>query len=324
MMHYDSGWVGASPADDLDRRLAADSQIPDFNPSRPHVMTVGGPIDPGSLGLTLVWERLVAPRRGASTDEVTEPHQSLAELDDVAAAGAWSMVHAAPLEDDLEAAMLGWLAARSPVHLVVTTGAAGVGPTALNEAIARFRDGFGATGVRPGAIAIEVGAEPEALAGAIRTVAQAALVSSAPVVLSAAHAVSIARAIERLVSEGLRSDRIVVGGADTPTGEDVLRASLDRGTYVVVERGVGAEQRDRALADLVVRAVDAGHGERLLIGSGLRTVDQLRAYGGGPGWVDVLERFPLALMDAGLEARAVRRLLVDNPARALTIERGGA
>jgi predicted metal-dependent phosphotriesterase family hydrolase len=35
--------------------------------------------------------------------------------------------------------------------------------------------------------------------------------------------------------------------------------------------------------------------------------------------VYLLERFVLTLMDAGLDAHAVRSLIVDNPARAYTI-----
>ena len=60
----------------------------------------------------------------------------------------------------------------------------------------------------------------------------------------------------------------------------------------------------------------------MLVSAGLERPDDLLARGGprGLGWV--MERVPLALMDAGLDALAVRRILVDNPARTLTIGPG--
>jgi hypothetical protein len=49
----------------------------------------------------------------------------------------------------------------------------------------------------------------------------------------------------------------------------------------------------------------------------------LLAYGGAPGLGHIVARFPVELMEAGLGAPAVRRLLVESPARALTIRRAG-
>ena len=72
---------------------------------------------------------------------------------------------------------------------------------------------------------------------------------------------------------------------------------------------------------MVKRLVDAGNGDHLLLSGDLARKSYLRAYGGGPGWAYLLERFTLLLMEAGLDAPTVRRLLVDNPDRALTIRR---
>jgi phosphotriesterase-related protein len=64
-----------------------------------------------------------------------------------------------------------------------------------------------------------------------------------------------------------------------------------------------------------------GYGAQVLISPNFDRRSLLRAYGGAPGWVYLLERFPLILMEAGLDASMVRQLLVDNPQRALTIQR---
>jgi hypothetical protein len=44
----DTGWVGAGPDDDLDRRLEAE-EVP-FDPTRPQVRSLLGPIDPDARG----------------------------------------------------------------------------------------------------------------------------------------------------------------------------------------------------------------------------------------------------------------------------------
>jgi len=70
---------------------------------------------------------------------------------------------------------------------------------------------------------------------------------------------------------------------------------------------------------MLVRLADAGFEDRLLISQGLSRKSDLDAYGGSPGWVYLLERFVLELMQAGGSAEFALKTLIDNPANSLTI-----
>jgi hypothetical protein len=67
----------------------------------------------------------------------------------------------------------------------------------------------------------------------------------------------------------------------------------------------------------------AGNADRLLLGSGIDVASGYRV-GGGPGVAAVLESVPIELMDDGVEALAIRAMMVEAPARLLTIRAGVA
>jgi hypothetical protein len=77
-----------------------------------------------------------------------------------------------------------------------------------------------------------------------------------------------------------------------------------RGVLIVADGDAG---RMTATAALICDLVEDGYGDRLSLG-----------YNADP--ITVAERFPLFLMEAGLPAMAVRRILVDSPAEALTTQ----
>ncbi len=115
---------------------------------------------------------------------------------------------------------------------------------------------------------------------------------------------------------------MIVGHLDRRLDEAYLRRVLETGAFVSFDQvSKTAYGRDEPKASMLKTLVDAGHAGQLLVSQDLARRSLLRAYGGGPGWVYLLERFALLLMEAGLDAMTVRQLLVDNPARALTIRR---
>ncbi len=337
----DSGWVGADEEDDLDRRLAEEEEP--FDPARPHVMTVLGPIEPGALGVTLVNERIAGAPPGAAREPDLRPdhaHAFQAELEDFYAAGGRAVVDGTTADRGRDAAALRWVAARAAVHVVAVTGRVGSRGGGLGEAdrsaegtddlAAEFGreviDGIGGTGVRVGAIVVELGGEEGAPAdaGALRAAGRAHRATGAPVVVRAERAPVALGGLERLAGEGVAAKRVTVGGLAGRIEESELRALLVEGVFVAFDRlGRGGEWPRAEQAATIGSLVEHGFGDRLVLSAGFERRSSLRAYGGGPGWVWLLERFPLLLMDAGVEAPVVRRLLVDNPARALTTARMG-
>jgi len=321
---FDSGWVGAGADDDLDRRLAAEAATDPFDLTRPHVMTALGPIAPDELGPTLAWERVAArPPEDPNPDLVLDdPNALLAELEDLYNAGGRGIVDATGPAAGRDAATAVWAAARAPVHVVLATGDGAPRQDDEDLAAAMIREltvGIDGTAARAGAIVVDVPSGPPAPheAATMRAAAAAALATGAPLLLWAPSGAP--GALDLFEAAGVAPARVTVGGLDPKAGGD-LAAILDRGAFVTLARGAAATAAsDEALATLIARLLAVGLGGRLLLASGLHRRAHLRAYGGGPGWVGLMERLPLALMAAGLDAAAVRRLMSETPAQALTI-----
>lgn len=329
----DTGWVGAGADDDLDHRLA--EEVDAFDLGQPHVMTVLGPIEPAALGVALVDERVAAdpPEAVADPDlRLDDVHAALAELEDAYAAGGRAVVDGATPDRGRDAAALRWVAARAPVHLVAVAGrdrsfasTARDRDTLADDLAAEFAreitEGIAETGVRAGAIVAGLAGGPPAPSDValLRGAARARALTGAPFFLRAPRVADALDGFAILQEEGVDTPRVVAGGFSGRPDGPGLRTLLDLGARVAFDR-LGddrwpAAEQAAALRDLV----DAGHGGQIVLSAGLVRRSSLRVYGGGPGWVGTLERFPLLLMEAGLDAPAVRRLLVDNPARALTI-----
>jgi phosphotriesterase-related protein len=328
----DTGWVGAGEEDDLDRRLAAEEEP--FDLRRPHVMTALGPIEPAALGPTLAAERVSspAPEQAASDEPPDDRHRTLAELEDLYAAGGRALLD--PTADDgRDVGALRWLAARAPVHLLAVAGVTDRtaptegGPGAVARLAATFTreltEGIGGTPTRAGAIL--VGWKEAAARGvALHAAARAHAASGAPLLLRTPRPAAASAALAELRGEGVEPARVTVGGFVGRPDEADLTALVAGGVSLAFDRlAANADWPAAAQATTLRALVAAGYGDRLLLSPGLDRRSSLRAYRGEPGWVWLPERFALTLMEAGLDAPAVRRLLVDNPARALTIRSFG-
>lgn len=331
---FDSGWIGAGEEDDLDRRLEAEEEP--FDLGQPHVMTALGPIAPAALGPTLIAERVSPATSAPGDDPSDDPHATLAELDDLFAAGGRAIVDATTADRGRDVAALRWVAARAPVHLIVVTGVAAAtdpgGDQALHTErlaasfVADLTEGIDGTPSRAGAIL--VGTREERIGGdvegdveaALRAAALAHGATGAPVLVRTNRPGAAAAALAMLRREGVEPDRVVVGGFGRRPERRELEAVLATGALLALDRLAANEAWPAAeQAEAIGALVEASHGDRLLLSPGLGRRSFLRAYGGEPGWVWIFERFALTLMETGLDAATVRRLLVDNPARALTI-----
>ena len=88
---------------------------------------------------------------------------------------------------------------------------------------------------------------------------------------------------------------------------------LPSGAFISIDPVSNANQStDAGRAAMLKRLVDAGYCSQLLVSGDV-------GHDGGPGFRNIVERFPLALMEAGLTAQQVRTIWVENPARLLTI-----
>ena len=319
------------PADDLDE--------PPFDRSQPHIMTVLGPIRPNEAGVTLAHEHIVArpPKYLDETPDpdliLDDPHAALAELEDLYSAGGRTVVDATTAGYGRDIGALHWVAARAPVHVVAVTGhhkeahsgrqLAGMTADEVAEVcVAEIAEGIERSGICAGAIKAGTSFNQitalEAIA--LRGVARAQRVTGATILTHCDRGTMATEQLAILTDEGVDPARVILCHQDFRLDEDYLTGLLSTGAWVSfdqVSKSKYAADTDRAA--MIARLIQAGFGGRILVSGDLARRSYQRAYGGAPGLVYLVESFPLILMEAGLTAPDVRRLLVDNPAAAFAI-----
>lgn len=326
---------------DLGERYEPGEEAPEapFDRSLPHVMTVLGPIRPEELGVTLTHEHVIAkpPRYLEISSEpdlvLDDPHAALAELGDFYAAGGRAVLDATTTDYGRDIRTVHWVAARAPVHVVAVTGhqkelhsgpaLAGKSPEDVAaDCIVELTDGIAGTGIRAGAIkagtSLNQITQREEIA--LRGAALAHLATRAPILTHCERGTMALEQLAILDEAGIDPARVMLCHQDHRLEESYLRSVLATGAWVSfdqVSKTKYAPDEDRAA--MILRLVEAGFAGQLLLSGDLARRSYLRAYGGGPGLVYLVESFPPLLMAAGLDAPTVRQLLVDNPAKALTI-----
>ncbi len=310
-----------------------------FDLSRPHVMTALGPIEPDDLGFTLHHEHVICKPSDAGTADpdllLDDPVRSLAELEDAFNVGLRVIVDMTPVDSGRDLAEISWVAQRTPVHIVVVTGHHNgahaepyLGDQPIDEIAARnvreLTEGIEGTAVKAGVI--KAGTSLNRITAVeervLRAAARAQLATGAAISTHTERGTMALEQIAVLREEGVDPGRVIVGHLDFALDEGYLRQVLATGAFVSFDQiGKTTFATDEARAAMVKRLVDAGYADHVLLSGDLARRSSLKAYGGGPGWAYLVESFPLALMDAGLDAPTVRRLFVDNPRRALTIRR---
>ncbi len=312
---------------------------PSLDLATPHVMTVLGPIRPEELGPALHHEHLFANPPAVAADEpdfvLDDRHATLAELEDFYAAGGRGIVDASPADYGRDVGSLRWVAERAPVHVVAVTGHHKalhaerlIGDRGEDELAAvmvhELTEGVADTGVRPGVI--KAGTSLDAVlpveATALRAAALAHLATGAPITTHTEQGTMAPEQLAILASEGVDPSRVILGHLDRKLEEGYLRGVLETGAFVSFDSLSNPRRPpDGPKAAMVRRLVEAGYGDQLLLSQDLARRSALRAYGGQPGWTAIFDRFALLLLEEGLSAMTVRRLLVDNVARALTVRR---
>jgi phosphotriesterase-related protein len=136
-------------------------------------------------------------------------------------------------------------------------------------------------------------------------------------------------ALDLLDEEGLDASRVIVGHLDQVQDLDYHRAIAGRGAYVQFDsfgREHYAEEwsydfdfgHDSWRTRYLKRLIDEGYADQLLVSQDVALKSDLRAYGGN-GYGHILMNIVPMLRELGVDDDAVRKLLVENPARALTV-----
>ena len=136
-------------------------------------------------------------------------------------------------------------------------------------------------------------------------------------------------ALDVLAESGADLGRVIMGHLDrTTTDYDVLTEIAQSGCYLEYDL-FGLESSHYPLSeidmpsdaqrmDFIVRLVNDGFGDRVVVAHDVCTKHRLVRYG-GHGWAHILEHIAPGLVKKGLSEEQVDAILVDNPARILTL-----
>lgn len=305
-----------------------------FLAAEPTVETVTGPVPVSQLGRVLVHEHVLVDFVGAAeatperydADEVYRV--MLPYLVALREAGIETMLECTPKHLGRDPALLRRLSEASGVRLVTNTGLyqgkflpewalEATAEALAADWISEANDGLDGTGIKPGFIKIAVDGPPisERQQRIVRAAARTSLATGLPITMHCPSGRSALQALDLLADEGCAADRLIVAHSDAEPDQALHFAVAARGAWLSYD-GIRAE-RAETKRDLVLAAWRA-HPDRLLISQDAGWYNVGDEGGGNIARLDWLPReFVPLLRGAGLDAAAVDRLLVTNPARAL-------
>jgi predicted metal-dependent phosphotriesterase family hydrolase len=298
------------------------------------VMTVAGPVDAATLGLTLMHEHLLSSffpelRRDGVLDD---DELALSEITGFADLGGRTIVECSTAELHPQPRRLRSLADRSGLNIIMGVGHyrdpyldrswfdrhdhVEIGEDMVHQ----IREGQ--DGVRPGIIG-EIGCDRGYLSAAedrsFRAAAYAHLATGLTITTHAVVWPVGLKQLDVLESAGVDPRRVIIGHCDTVASPGYRLAVAARGAFVQFDtiRNEGRLLDDRIKG--VIELVDAGFVDSVLLSQDICAVSQLAAHGGA-GYGFILTTVVPRLRDAGMSDAEIAQVLVQNPRRALTGE----
>lgn len=309
----------------------------------PRVMTVAGPMPPERIGFSLPHEHTGiylwhVPGRWDYWELTPDELAISEELRDFRRRGGSTIADLTLPGVGRDPERLRRLASSSGVQIVMGTGwyresyypaEARIDRRTVDdlaeEMIAEFRDGVGATGVRPGIIG-EIGSDKPWLSGQEERVHRAAArAARATGMAITTHAVMSPVGLAQLrvfTEEGVDPARVVIGHADSYPVLEHWLAILEQGANLELDflghrfgTEEGAEPR---LIELLVELLERGFADQILLSQDVCHNAQLKA-NGGFGYVYLQQHLLPRLRTAAVGEGEIQRMTIDNPRRILTI-----
>lgn len=311
-----------------------------------NVQTVLGPVDAAALGAVDAHEHLFLRTPALPGDDFDDLDRMVAEVADVKRSGIGTVVDLTPIGLGRDPAKIAALSTRTGVHVVAATGfhrdahyPAGhwvyrepvetlvdVVTTDLTSGM-DARDWQGPvpdlTPHRAGVVKVGMSYQRISAAEAHRlaAAAEAAARAGVPVAVHCEIGTMGHEALDRLAAAGVPADRVMLAHLDRNPDPGLHAELAERGAYLLYDTVGRVKYRpESALLALIADVTDAGHGDRILLGTDVGRRSMLRSCGGGPG-MDVLGVSFLPRLTRTLGQPAVDQIMRANPARILAQRR---
>jgi phosphotriesterase-related protein len=305
-------------------------------------MTLLGPIEPSELGVCLHHVHLLCdPVAVTETDpdyRLDDQARAEDEIEAFVTMNGRSLVECSTRDYGRDIEGLVTIAGWVPVHLVAVTGrhkhihaSRMPGATDENALAAEFigelREGVEGSTAKAGVIKIGTSLDEitDVERASILGAAAAHVETGAPITTHTEDGTMALDQLSLLREHGVPSDRVIIGHLDRkPMDFGYLCEIADTGAFLSFDQ-IGKSERftDADRAPVLLKLVERGYGDRIVLSEDYGRRSHLLSYGGAPGLAYLQEWFMVMLMDVGLEAMTIRKMVVDNPARALTIHPPG-
>ena len=308
------------------------------------IQTLRGPVAADALGRTLPHEHLFVDLRGpfvpgyAAADAERVVERMLPYLNELAARGVTALVDCAPPGVGRNVPVLRRIAAVTSLHIIAPTGVYKEGfiPTALLDLtpktlaerwVYELTEGMDGTDSRAGFIKVALSdAGPTPIE--VRNLQAAALASQQTGAVVASHTIgepAIRREVEVLTSAGLDLRRFIWVHAHTVHDPAVHVEMAQRGVWVEFDAiGADAWMDQPLLLDLVVKLIEAGYADQLLLSHDAGWYDPAQPDGrpqpdGIRGYTALFDTFIPALHAHGVTEAIIDQITITNPARAFAL-----
>lgn len=189
------------------------------------------------------------------------------------------------------------------------------------EMIGDLRMGVRGTGCRAGLIG-EVGSDAWYVSASeervLRAAARAQLETGVAVSTHSARWPVGLPQLDVLESEGVRPNRVIIGHCDSVNIPAYHEQLARRGVFVQFDTIRGRSAYDTELrVEMVVRLIEAGYTDQILLSHDVCLRSHLAAYG-GCGFTFIAKEFLGQLARRGMSSADLQAITVDNPARVLS------
>jgi len=293
------------------------------------VQTVLGSIHTEELGVTLPHIHIyIAHARDPKdpTECLPNVEKNIKELELYRKVGGKSVVDGSPIQD---VKILANISKQSKVNVVSTTGLDWRDKSILERdieevasvLIKNVKKGVGDTGIKCGVL--KSGASYNVVTPieerALKIVAKAQLETGAPIFLHTTIGTMGMEMLEILNKEGVDLNRVMVGHIDrnpdlayhreiAKLGANLLYDQISKTKYWPVSMTV----------NILKKLVKEGFQEQIMLSLDFGHWTDLKAYGCGPGYTYILEKFIPRLKNEGFKETTIDDFMINNPMRILS------
>lgn len=313
------------------------------------VRTVLGDIDAAQLGMTDAHEHLILigglPVMREPEFRLDDVDRTISEVCAFLAAGGRALLDAMPLGCGRSAERLVRVARETGAHIIAATGFHQESfyddlhwihrydvDQLTQLLVGELTDGmdeYGYNGPFPRLVparagAIKVATGYQTISPTARKLCEAAVAAQratgAPIFTHTEHGTMGLEQAELLLSLGADPASVIIGHLDRNPDLAYHHEIGALGVFLQYDTpGRIKYQPESVVIDLIAGMVDAGFGGQVLLGGDLARRSSWAAYGGGPGMAYLPARFLPRLRAHGIPGPAVDALMIDNPARALSL-----